>query len=97
MKHFLSPTGSSQAQNMFLPTLSLHPKAPSKQLASEQQEASTCNEDELFEHGKDGDTPEEKQTDDISTLEVSVKGMEDPKDDQSDDATIANCLGMHPV
>ncbi|XP_072233509.1 uncharacterized protein [Leuresthes tenuis] len=86
---------SSQAQNMFLPTLSLHPKAPSKQLASEQQEVSTCNEDKLSEHGKDGDTPEEKQTDDISSLEVSVKGMEDLKDDQRDDVTIANCLDLN--
>ncbi|KAM4570165.1 uncharacterized protein PAE49_009371 isoform 2-T2 [Odontesthes bonariensis] len=86
---------SSQAQNMFLPTLSLHPKAPSKQLVSEQQEVSTYNEDELFEHSKDGDTPEEKQTDDASTLEVSLKGMEDLEDDQSDNVTIANCLNSN--
>ncbi|XP_018542924.2 uncharacterized protein LOC108890532 isoform X1 [Lates calcarifer] len=56
--------GCSQAQNMFLPRLSLPPKANSTQLTSEQQEMSPGDEDEgQFDCPEDKETVEEKQTD----------------------------------
>ncbi|GAA6225185.1 uncharacterized protein LOC108890532 [Lates japonicus] len=56
--------GCSQAQNMFLPRLSLPPKANSKQLTSEQQEMSPSDADEgQFDCREDEETIEEKQTD----------------------------------
>ncbi|XP_035813131.2 uncharacterized protein LOC111581860 isoform X1 [Amphiprion ocellaris] len=66
----------SQAQNMFLPTLSLHSKANWKQLASEQQEMLTDDE-EQFDYSEDEEPVEENQHDNESTVEDCSKGNED--------------------
>uniref|UniRef100_A0A3Q3G027 C2H2-type domain-containing protein n=3 Tax=Kryptolebias marmoratus TaxID=37003 RepID=A0A3Q3G027_KRYMA len=73
----------SQAQNMFLPVLSLHPKANSRR-----REASLGENDGLFNCGKDKE-PFEKS--DALTVEESGKGN-DLKDNQRE----GNCSSLKP-
>lgn len=83
-----------------MPRLSLPHKPNLKQLASEQQELSTGeDEDEgQFDYWEDEDPIEENQTDVKPTLEDCSKGDEDLKlkDEQCDDLTTANCSSMAP-
>ncbi|XP_041850745.1 uncharacterized protein LOC121645983 isoform X2 [Melanotaenia boesemani] len=82
---------SSEAQNMFLPELSIHPKANTSSLASEQQEASTVSGDDgQYDYSKGAELLDENQTDDKPNLENSG-GNEDPIDDQCEGKMIANC------
>lgn len=85
----------SQAQNMFLPTLSLHSKANSKQLASEQQEVLTDDEGQL-DYSNDEEPVKDNTTDDESALEGCSKGNEDLKlrDEQRSGMTTANAANF---
>ncbi|XP_041833672.1 uncharacterized protein LOC121634810 isoform X2 [Melanotaenia boesemani] len=86
--------GFSRAQNMFLPELSLHPKANPNSLSSEQQQASTIDGDGgRYDYSKGEELFEENQTDDKPSLEDFGKGNEDLIDDQCE-GTIVNSLSL---
>ncbi|KAK2858943.1 hypothetical protein Q5P01_003563 [Channa striata] len=86
----------SPAQNVFLPRLFLPPKANMKQMAFEQEEWSTGDEDEdQYESPYSED--EESQSDEKSTLEECCEENEELKlkDEQSNDLTAANCSNFY--
>ncbi|XP_069012861.1 uncharacterized protein [Embiotoca jacksoni] len=76
----------------FLPTLTLHPRANSRQ-----QEVSADDEDdEQFDCSEDEEQIEDRM-DDEATREVGSDGDEEPKwtDEQSDAMTTANCWNLN--
>ncbi|KAM6895686.1 uncharacterized protein FYW49_019557 [Xenentodon cancila] len=72
---------SSQAQSMFLPTLSLHPKATVIQLSSEQLKVSSHDEDEPFQFSNDEEPLDVDQTVEKLILDDSGTGNEDEQSD----------------
>ncbi|XP_051803444.1 uncharacterized protein LOC110967438 isoform X5 [Acanthochromis polyacanthus] len=80
----------SQAQNMFLPALSLQSKANWKQLASEQQEMLTDDERQ-FDYSEDEEPVEENQSNNEPTVEEDLT----LKDEQRDGMTTANAPNLN--
>lgn len=83
---------------MFLPTLSLRPKADMEQHPSEQQEEATPDEEgeKQFDFSEDEESFEENRTDDARILEECSKGSEDVelRVAQRDGMMTADCSSM---